>query len=775
MHRLFLLLLCILPFHPSWAQPAPCEVDAMTSTCLDACVVCDIDGFTGRNNLTIQGQTFPGFCTTIFHNMSYIAFIAGTENLTLNVSVSNCTINRGIEVGIFESLDCQTFTPVTDCNTSVAPNQTTTFSNLVPLVIGQHYYLIMDGSAGDICDWTFDVVSGSTVVGDLNTSGIIEGPLENCPELLTTYTTTAEVGATMFNWTLNGVAQNDLNPTIDITFPTDGNYELCVTASNVCDQAPPSCTTITVSSATTYLVETLCANDCMAVAGESVCESGLYEFVLPLPNGCDSTIFLDLIILPEISSSIDINLCTGETFAIGDNVYSTSGVFVATIPNDAGCDSTVTLDLTMIDCELTGTIGFTTPICHGDENGTLLFSVDNGIPPFTYDWNNISVSNIGGTGNTTLGATVVVENIPAGIYEINITDSFGDDIVFIQEVVDPPVLSTTIEATDYQGYHLSCHAADDGAVTVSGQGGVSPYSFLWNNNATQATLVDLAAGTYEVVLTDANGCTAPAALTLIEPDVLEATVNFIPPNCEGPETGIIQLEAITGGTMPYTYALDQSPYSEASTFPNLGAGTYTFAVVDANGCSVDTSAILVAPDIPILYLEEDQEVDLGCQVSIAAYTNNTSLIDISWTNPNNSLSCDSCLVTEAAPVNDTEYVLTVTSVDNCTASEAISVQVNKIRDVYIPNAFSPNGDGINDYFFIHANKSVSVIKTFRVFNRWGALMYEKTDLVPNQIASGWDGDFKGVAMENGVYAWMAEVEYLDGVTTVLSGDISIIK
>ncbi len=758
------------------AQPEPCNPDAMTSTCLEACVVCDIDGFTGRNDLTIEGQTFSGFCTTIFHNMSYIAFIAGTENLTLNVSVSNCTIGEGIEVGIFESLDCQNFTPVTDCNTDVPPNGSASFTNLVPLVIGQHYYLIMDGSKGDICDWTFTVVSGSTLVGDLTSSGPIDGPIARCPELSTTYTTTATVGATFFDWTLDGVAQNSDTPDIELSFPTEGSYELCVTASNVCDEAPPSCITIEVANPEpTDLVATLCADDCISVAGETVCESGLYEYVIPLPNGCDSMIFLDLLVLPEIASFIDINLCLGESFTIGNTAYSSTGVFVETIVNAMGCDSTVNLDLTMIDCELIGTIEATTPVCHGDENGSLVFSVQNGIAPFTYEWNNISATTINGSGSTNLETDVVVESLPAGIYEINISDSFGEDLVFIQEVLDPPVLTVSIDATDYNGYNLSCYEAQDGIASVIGNGGVPPYAILWNTQQTAPTISNLSAGLYEVMLRDENGCTASANVDLTEPDLLAFRTNYIDPNCDGLETGRIQLETIFGGTPPYTYALNQSPYSLIANFENLGAGSYDYSVVDANGCLADTSGNLFAPDIPILFMGEDQEIDLGEQVLIAAQTNTTSLIDIRWTNYNNSLSCDSCLTTYAAPVNDTEYILTVTSIDDCAVSDKIFVKVNKIRDVYIPNAFSPDGDGVNDYFFINANQSVARIKTFKVFNRWGALMYEATDLAANQATTGWDGTFKGKPMNTGVYVWMAEIEYLDGEVSLQRGDITIVK
>lgn len=776
MQRIILIFIFSHLLGFAWAQPEPCNPDAMTSTCLEACVVCDIDGFTGTNNLTIQGQTFPGFCTTIYHNMSYIAFIAGTENLTINVSVTNCTINEGVEIGIFESLDCETFTAVTDCNTDVAPNATATFSNLTPLVVGQHYYLILDGSKGDICDWTFNVVEGSTLVGDLTTSGEITGERELCPDLSTSYSTTGVLGATLFYWTLDGVAQSGLESAIDITFPADGSYELCVTAANVCDEAPPTCTTINVvSPEPSFLNETICANDCIEVAGETVCETGLYEYILPLANGCDSTIYLDLIVLPEIASFVDINLCEGETFSIGNLPYASTGIFVETIQTDMGCDSTVTLDLTMIECEIDGNITSSMPTCHGDENGNLVFSIQNGTPPFQYDWSNITNPALFGTGNTDLFTEVTIDNLPAGVYEINVVDNFGDDVVFIQEIINPPVLSISFNAVDFNGYNLSCYHANDGSVSSIGNGGVLPYSFLWNNGETTATISNLSAGMYDVALTDENGCTISDDILLIEPDSLILSASYINPNCEGLETGVIQAATVLGGTSPYFFALDGNEYSTSESFQNLGAGTYNFSVSDTNGCLADTTNSLYEPDIPILYLEEDLEIDLGESIDISATTNNTNLIEINWSDVDNSLECNSCLETNAAPVNSTEYVLTVTSVDDCSVSDSIFIDVIKIRDVFIPNAFSPNNDGVNDYLSIHANKSVALIKDFKVFDRWGGLMYVGTDFTPDDSAFYWDGFFKGELMDNGVYVWVAEVEYLDREIVFMSGDVTLIK
>jgi len=169
----------------------------------------------------------------------------------------------------------------------------------------------------------------------------------------------------------------------------------------------------------------------------------------------------------------------------------------------------------------------------------------------------------------------------------------------------------------------------------------------------------------------------------------------------------------------------------------------------------------------------DLEVALGCDILIPVTTNNTTLVDINWTSLDNSLDCDTCLRPMANPVNNASYFLTVTSIDDCSTSDSINIFVNKIRDIFVPNAFSPNGDGNNDYFFVNANKSVSLVKNMRVFNRWGAVVFEGKDLPPNDFNYGWNGFFKGKLVSSGVYVWMAEIEYLDGEVVQVSGDLTV--
>ncbi len=113
------------------AQPLPCEnPPTMTPLCADACIICDIDGFTGVNNGGASGEAPPGFCTSTVHNGRWIAFIAGSEDLVIELSVANCqdTPPEGLELGIYEGNNCDNFNLITECDGSVDENTSAIFT-----------------------------------------------------------------------------------------------------------------------------------------------------------------------------------------------------------------------------------------------------------------------------------------------------------------------------------------------------------------------------------------------------------------------------------------------------------------------------------------------------------------------------------------------------------------------------------------------------------------------------------------------------------------------
>ena len=107
--------------------------------------------------------------------------------------------------------------------------------------------------------------------------------------------------------------------------------------------------------------------------------------------------------------------------------------------------------------------------------------------------------------------------------------------------------------------------------------------------------------------------------------------------------------------------------------------------------------------------------------------------------------------------------------------DSISVSVLLIRDIFVPDAFSPDDNGINDRFVVYGGPEVRQIRQFKVFSRWGELVYERREFMANEESAGWDGKFRGKLMNQGLFTWMAEIEFIDGVVIVYEGDTTLLR
>ncbi len=776
--RFLLTLLFLSTLTHLIAQPEPCGPNPeMTSFCNQACVICDIDGFTGVNDLVDQGQPFPEFCTTQYNNLQYIAFIAGSEDLTIRVDVTNCQGGVfSLEVGFFETGDCENFTAIMPCDTDIESGESSTFSNFEPLLIGQHYYLVIDGSGGANCNWTFNVIEGTTEVLPLEDSGELMHIPDACVGDPIDFSTTGEVGAALYYWTIDGVGQNGLSQNQQFTFEEEGFYQICVTAANVCDQAPPTCSFIAIRIIPpTIIAEHLCEGECVTANGVDYCETGIYQDIITLPNGCDSLIVVDIEVFPQEEVAFDLWMCNGETFFIGTTPYTETGVYSETIQTVAMCDSTVNLDLLIIECEIIGSADEIPAICNGTATGTLIFSIDQGEPPMTYTYTNAEDASITGTGQTNILIDNEIPNVPAGLYQIYIEDNFGNDGVVIQKVTEPSVLAVEMMPSDYGGYNVSCFMDNgspgaDGTLSAEVSGGVPPYQYQWSDGQNLQFVTGLTYDTYSVTVTDEVGCTIEAAFTLTSAPPIEAMINFNDPNCDGYDTGSIELLMAEGGAPPYLYSLADSAYSANQTFTGLNGGNYTFHILDANGCVHLVDSNLTVPDIPEVSFSENLEIFLGDSTIILPGIEVIDLANVVWTD-SSSLNCGNCVEPIARPFITSTYDLTVTSADGCMDTASIVIQVEERRRVFMPNIFSPNFDGINDTFLVYAGIEVEQINKLLIFDRWGNQLFDRQNFQPNDESLGWDGRFRGKKLDMGVYTWMAEVLYLDGVSIVYSGDV----
>lgn len=170
------------------------------------------------------------------------------------------------------------------------------------------------------------------------------------------------------------------------------------------------------------------------------------------------------------------------------------------------------------------------------------------------------------------------------------------------------------------------------------------------------------------------------------------------------------------------------------------------------------------------------EVKLGDPINLSATTENAvGTTTFEWIPADLIKNCYNCREVTLVPVGN--YIFTVTAQDQkgCISSDSLEIRVVDSKDIVAPNVFSPNYDGINDYFTVFPNRGAKSIKRLLVFNRWGACVYEGRDLLPGDDSMGWDGTFKGKECNPDVYAYFAEVEFLNGRVQVIKGDITLVK
>lgn len=773
--RVFFILLCLN--ESTSGQPSVCQnPPSMTSYCADACIICDIDGFTGRNNSSITGQAPPGFCTSFVHHMQWIGFIAGSQDLRIEVTVSNCVRNNGLEIGLYESLNCVTFRRVSECDTDVRPGQTRLFVNTVPLTVGQYYYFVMDGSGDDICDYSVRVISGSTRVAPLDTSPVLDFPDQSCQNELIEFNTPGLPGATFYNWIVNSQLVES-GQTIRYRPESSGTYEICLDAFNVCSRAPRSCKKIEVlPTPKTTIQQQLCNGACFTFFGTKYCDTGVYNTVLKASNGCDSIISLQLIIDERIMSTDTLHICDGDTLHIGDKSFTSEGTHQTLIRTQEGCIIDLTIYLKVIQCNIQSSSIVENVQCNGDESGAIVLTVENGTGPFEYKCIKVENPSVNFQGVITdVGESTVISGVGEGHYQIFVNDEFGNSHVNNIFVNQPAAIGINILTSDYNGYEVSCSGIEDGSISAEVAGGTPPYSIYFPDLDIYDNMVEgLNEGQYLIEITDANGCIQSNTVRLIAPETLKPDIQISNPDCTEENSGIIQIREMTGGVAPYRYSLNNSVFSEEYLFKNLSSGSYVINISDRNGCITVDTIILIGAVIPEIYAGQDSfDIKLGetVQLSIEIQPEDAT---VAWS-PAEHLSCHDCRVTTSLPLTTSLFVAEVTSADGCTRAKQFIVNVQKIRSFILSDIFSPNGDNLNDRLTYFADNDVALIQDFRIYDRWGNAIFMIDQLTPGHKEIPWEAVYNGKKVESGTYTYSVKVIYIDQESIQYKGSLTLLK
>ena len=437
-----------------------------------------------------------------------------------------------------------------------------------------------------------------------------------------------------------------------------------------------------------------------------------------------------------------------------------AGSYTLTVTDAKGCTATQTF---LIDepAEFVATASEQQSVsCFAGADGVVSVSATE--PPQTYLWQ---------TGDT----TATVTDLPAGGYSVTVTNASGCVSTATAEVTEPdaPLAVQILETTG-----IACGGDANGVLSAQIDGPGSSFTYVWSNAATTATTANLSAGSYALTITNERGCTAQATYELTEPDPLVLKISATDLTCLDTETdGSIEIDSLGGGVGPYTVRLGEQGFGNAVRIANLAAGAYTVEVEDANGCTLTADATIQPPPEVLLELNGPTEIRLGDAVEISALTSTAQPV-YTWTANQPFAFTDSLFRDEisARPLEEFFVTATVTDTTNsCSATASFSVRVNTERRVFLPNAFSPNDDGQNDRFGPSAGPDVEVLRTFRVFDRYGSLVFERFNLGTNDPNDGWDGSFRGQRLRPGVFVWQLEVQFVDGRTEWFAGDVALLR
>jgi gliding motility-associated-like protein len=614
---------------------------------------------------------------------------------------------------------------------------------------------------------------------------------------------TGSVSTGTYSWTgPNGFISSIQSPTIGAsTTAMAGTYSLIIT-ENGCQSAAAT-TTVVVNTLPTITASatptTICAGNTINLAGgggstytwtgpntfastsqnptvtsATTAASGTYTVTGVAANGCSNTatVLVNVTNGPTVSISPNNIACNGGTTGSafvnvsGTAPYTylwtpsgqtgqtasnlTAGSYSVLVSDANGCQSTATTTLTEPSA-ITLTSSSNPSSCT-TPTGSATVNASGGAGGFTYFW-----APSGGTSNTAV-------NIAAGSYTVTVTDAN-----FCQQTATVNVPSVNGPSVTLTGVNnVTCFGGNNGSATAVASLGTPGYTYLWSpsgGNAASAT--GLTSGSYTVSVTDNAGCTTSETVTITQPNQLVISETITAAAC-GSTNGAISL-AVTGGTGAYTYSWTPSSVT-GSLASNLAGGAYSVVVTDAAGCNLTESYVVTVSGS--LNVSLDPEISDILQGDSVLLTTTVVPANAGYTytwNPSTDLSCASCANPFASPNETTTYIVTVTSPDGCTGSDTAIVNVEIVcGDYFLPNIFSPNGDGNNDELCLLGN----CIEKFdlKIYDRWGELVFESKD---QNVC--WDGKFKGQIMNTATYVYVMEITLTTGEVIKEQGNLNLVR
>ncbi len=441
-----------------------------------------------------------------------------------------------------------------------------------------------------------------------------------------------------------------------------------------------------------------------------------------------------------------------------DNPNLGPGIYTITVTDNIGCTAGNTYTITEPTL-LTTAVSFTfNPRCNAGSDGIVNIIVGGGTQPYSYLWS---------PGN---GTSQNLNNVTANTYTVVVSDASLCTATATATLTEPTPYNIALSTSN-----LLCYGATDGTASVTVSGETSPYTYFWSNFSTAPSITGLDGGPFSVVIEDVNGCDTIVTSTITSPGEIDIQLTAFEPLCADSGNGSITT-VVLGGTSPFGYNwTGTGGFTSTQQNPQVGSGSYSVTVTDANNCTGSESTGVNAPSSFTVSVVGISPTCIGDSsgAAVASTAGGTGPYTYVWSSsPSDDLSYIEHLPRGA-------YSVTVTDVNGCQstgqavlsepATNPESCKADKFV-VLVPTAFSPNGDNINDKL-VAIMRNVQKLE-FSVFNRWGEQVYTNSNMLPGD---GWDGIFRNREQPMGSYIWVFNVTYINGVHATERGTATLVR
>lgn len=295
---------------------------------------------------------------------------------------------------------------------------------------------------------------------------------------------------------------------------------------------------------------------------------------------------------------------------------------------------------------------------------------------------------------------------------------------------------------------------------------------------TKQTIDDLNPGQYQLIVKNPSvKCQTNLDFTINPFTEPLGVWKSISAACSNQPLNSFILESADELTLPFQAVVNGIQYPVITSLPylfdGLQTGAYHVVLTDKNGCKMTKdflfdpgSSIKVSVD-PVIVVDKGGSAEINLSIS-------GNYNSITW-NPSTYLSCADCTNPIVSPLENTEYTVLIQDENGCHDEASVFVRIRKQVNVFIPNAISPNHDGINDEFTVYTDDEVVLVRSMRIFDRWGGLVFSRENFTPNDPKLGWNGRFKEQELNPAVFIYYIELELKDGKTKLYKGDFTLIR